>query len=356
MRKLYPFLFILIVPVILILMSNSNGSVGGKTGSVGDNGTTCTQCHSGTANPVNNWITTDIPPEGYTPGNTYTIIATGTHPGVVKFGFELTVENNQGAKVGTLQLAEPARTKFTNSNHAVTHTAAGNVPAGNTNSWTMNWVAPSGVLGNIGIYAAFNAANGNGNTSGDVIYKSSTFISEAAPAPLLASIVPDNGEQGETINTTISGTNTNFSGSPIVYLSFSGNGLEVINATDIVVISATVLQATFNLPASASPGLWDLHVNSLVLADCFTVQILSGIAVNEQEMNSIYPNPASSRFFIENVNGAELSIYSLKGEMLTSVKVTSQKQEINISHLSRGLYLVKILTDGMIRTEKLFVI
>ncbi|HOX76797.1 MAG TPA: T9SS type A sorting domain-containing protein [Bacteroidales bacterium] len=272
MKKFYPFLLVLATPVVLLLMSNNNGSPGGKSGSIGDGGATCTQCHTGgSATTVSGWITTNVPAEGYTPGQTYTITATGTHTGVVKFGFELTVESSTGAKVGTLQLTEPTRTKFTNANQAVTHTAAGNVPSGNTNSWTMNWVAPTGVQGNIGIYAAFNAANGNGNNSGDVIYKSSTFISQYVPPPTLVSIVPDEAEQGQTVQTTITGSNTQFSGSPSVSLSFSNNPNETISASNVVVVNATVIQAQFAVPGNASVGLWDLHVNLLSLDNAFTV-------------------------------------------------------------------------------------
>ncbi|NTV83600.1 MAG: T9SS type A sorting domain-containing protein [Bacteroidales bacterium] len=270
-KKLYPFLLIVATPVVLLLMANSGGSPGGKSGSIGDNGNTCTDCHSGSATTMSGWITTNVPTEGYTPGQTYTITATGTHSGVVKFGFELTVENSDGDKVGTLQLTEPTRTKFTNASQAVTHTAAGNVPSGNTNSWTMNWVAPSNVDGNVGIYAAFNAANGNGNTSGDVIYKSSIFISEVAPPPVLVSIVPNQAEQGDSFQATITGSNTAFAGNPTVSMSYSNNGFEIINATGVVVVSPTVIQAQFSIPSSASVGLWDVHVNDLDLDNGFTV-------------------------------------------------------------------------------------
>jgi len=271
MKKLYPLLLVIATPVVLFLMSNSTGSPGGKSGSIGDNGSTCTDCHGGTATPMSGWITTNIPAEGYTPGQTYTITATGTHSGVVKFGFELTVENDEGDKVGTLQLTDPTRTKFTNANQAVTHTAAGNIPSGNSNSWSMNWVAPSGVDGQVGIYAAFNAANGNGNNTGDIIYKSSIFVSENVPPPVLVSMVPNQAEQGDSFQATITGSNTNFSGNPSVSLSFSNNGFEIVNASSVVVVNSSTLQAQFSLPSNASVGLWDLHVNDLDLENAFTV-------------------------------------------------------------------------------------
>jgi hypothetical protein len=271
MRKLYYFLPVAVVPAMLLLVSYHTGSPGGRTGSPGDNGNTCTGCHTGTANNAFGWITTNVPATGYVGGQTYTITATGTHTGVVLFGFELTVEDSQGNKVGTLQLTDPVRTKFINGGDAVTHTDQGITPSGNSNTWSVNWVAPTGVQGNVGIYAAFNAANGNGNTSGDVIYKSSIFISPYSPPPALASISPDEAEQGDSFLATITGTNTNFTGSPSVSMTYSLNPGEVINGTSVTVISPTVITAQFSLPFSASTGLWDVHVNALVLEDGFTV-------------------------------------------------------------------------------------
>jgi hypothetical protein len=355
MKKLYPFLAVFATPAILILMSYSSGSPGGKTGSPGDNGTTCTQCHTGAATAVTGWISTNIPPEGYTPGETYTITATGTHAGVVKFGFELTVENSQGLKTGTLQLTEPARTKLVNSSHAVTHTSGGTTPSGNTNTWTVNWVAPSGVTGNIGMYAAFNAANGNGNTGGDVIYKSSAFISEAVPPAILVSIVPDNADQGQTVSTTITGSNTQFAGSPVAYLSYSLNEMETIDATGVIVVTTNQLQADFSIPSTASTGLWDLHVDDLVLHDAFIVNLFTGISDNSAGKSRIYPNPADQHFFIENANGSEISIYNTKGEMLNSLYIINDKQQVDIRSLSRGLYFVNVRKGSEIRVEKLLV-
>jgi len=142
MRTIYRVISIVAVPLIFILYSYNTGSPGGKTGSLGDGGNTCTDCHSGTSQPQTGWITSDIPAEGFTAGETYLLTAIGTHTGVVKFGFEITAEDSFGSKIGILSLAEPTRTKFTNANKAVTHTANGNTPTGNSNTWTVNWTAP----------------------------------------------------------------------------------------------------------------------------------------------------------------------------------------------------------------------
>ncbi len=144
MKKIYKLLTILAIPSILLLYSYSGGSPGGKTGSVGDEANTCTDCHTGTSAGQIGWISSNIPEAGYTPGETYSITATGTHEGVVKFGFELTAENVGGDKLGGFMITDADRTKFTNANNAVTHTQAGNAPNGSMNTWSVDWTAPSG--------------------------------------------------------------------------------------------------------------------------------------------------------------------------------------------------------------------
>jgi hypothetical protein len=357
MKKFYYSLIaILAVPVILILLSNSTGSPGGRTGSIGDNGNTCTGCHTGTATNKFGWITTNVPLQGYTPGQTYTITATGTHTGVVKFGFELTVEDNQGNKVGTLQLTDPARTKFTNGNHAVTHTAAGNIPSGNTSSWSMNWIAPSGTSGSIGIYAAFNAANGNGNTGGDVIYKCSTYLSEYDPVPYLVSIVPDSALQGETVTAIVTAADSRFTlNEPVIFLNNNENPDETILASSIHVLDDYTAEAVINVPVNASPGFWDFNVDEMKLEKSFTVLLTAGITNHILDGMQIYPNPANVLFIAENARGGQLSVYRTNGELMINMMINNDRQEVNISSLSRGLYLVKVQSEGIIRVEKLIV-
>ena len=177
MKNIYTFLAILSVPAILLTYSFSGGSPGAYTGSPSDV-RNCTDCHAPVpANPVEGWITSNIPAEGYTPGSTYTITATGTHDGVGKFGFELTAENSN-SKVGMFAITEPGRTQLAGTNTAVTHTSGGTTPDGNSNTWSFDWTAPADGAGDITFYAAFNAADGTGDNTGDVIYTSSQMYSE----------------------------------------------------------------------------------------------------------------------------------------------------------------------------------
>jgi len=174
MKKLYNYLPLLAVPFVFIFMGYNSGSPGGRTGSPGDNGNNCTACHSGTPQNASNWISTDIPGNGYVGGETYMVSATGTHAGVSKFGFELTAEDQNGNKVGTIQVTNSTESQLANNGKSITHTAQGNTPSGDSKTWDFEWTAPEDVPGDITFYAAFNAANGNGGTSGDVVYLTSS--------------------------------------------------------------------------------------------------------------------------------------------------------------------------------------
>jgi hypothetical protein len=176
MKKLYAFLPLLALPVIMILLASSSGSPGGFSGSPGDNGMNCTSCHSGTAQTASGWISTNVTGAGYVGGETYTITVNGSHAGSSKFGFEMTAEDASGTKVGTFIITNAGETKLANSNKSVTHTFAGTSGQGGSKTWSADWTAPPGSTGPITFYASVNATNSNGGTSGDVVYLTNIAI------------------------------------------------------------------------------------------------------------------------------------------------------------------------------------
>jgi len=445
MKPIYKIFALLItLPTILLFYANSGGSPGGRTGSTGDGNQTCTACHTGTAIDQAGWITSTIPASGYSPGTTYTITVNGTHTGVVKFGFELTAENSAGQKVGTFTITEAGRTKLVNQNKSVTHTSGGNTPSGGSNSWSVNWTAPATDIGQIRFYAALNAANGNGGTSGDVIYKTNLFVNAMAPAaltavspsqadqgtsptltitaentswsgtnpvvqlrktgttnliasasitvnsntqlqalfnlaptasaglydvlvndlvlsssftiieliPSLVSVFPNTSPQEETVVVAISSENTFWAGTtPNVSLSLSGSPSVV--ASTVNVSSNTMLTATFNIPADATIGVYDVVVNSLILADAFTITALTDLPANILSLSKIYPNPAVNSTFVESPAGSIIKVYDMTGKLLIEELSILEKSELNLSSLKQGMYLVEISHSNVLKIEKL---
>ncbi len=160
------------------LHSSASGALAGHTGSPAD-GQTCARsgCHSSTAIPTMGLITSNIPPSGYIPGQTYTISATATDPNRVKFGFQVSPQDASGNYLGTMLVTNPSATKLTGVKY-ITHTFGGTSAPGGTRTWSFDWVAPVAGTGDVTFYGAFNYSNNNSSTSGDQIRTSTLTVTE----------------------------------------------------------------------------------------------------------------------------------------------------------------------------------
>ncbi len=128
------------------LQSFPDGAPIRNSGSPTD-GQTCVACHGGTATPVDNIITSNIPTEGYTPGETYTLTVTLNGSG--RKGFQVSPQRADGSVIGTLIAGTGTQV---NDNRWVTHN-----PAVNTNPaiYNFNWTAPAAGTGEVNFYGAF---------------------------------------------------------------------------------------------------------------------------------------------------------------------------------------------------------
>ncbi|HOP14851.1 MAG TPA: T9SS type A sorting domain-containing protein, partial [Lentimicrobium sp.] len=111
-------------------------------------GKNCTQCHGGTASQATGWITSDIPAEGYVPGETYTINVSVTGTG--DKGFEISPQDLSGGLLGTL--ADGPDVHLVAGNTAVTQD---NASSANPAEWQFEWTAPSAGTGTVVFYGAF---------------------------------------------------------------------------------------------------------------------------------------------------------------------------------------------------------
>jgi len=142
----------------------SSGSPGDVTGSPGDGGDTCTQCHSSANLNLVPTLTTTIPTTGYVFGETYTFtLSTTSSAAANSWGFELTAEkNSNNVNVGVFDLAGATGSpKLIQSGTSVTQSND------NSSSWSFNWTAPSTDEGDITFYAAVLAGSGSGDNNDD---------------------------------------------------------------------------------------------------------------------------------------------------------------------------------------------
>lgn len=158
--------------------ASANGPTPGHTGAPAE--ANCTSCHSDF--PVNSGtgsVTITGIPANYLPNQSISITATTAQADAVIYGFQLTAVDSTGATVGTFTIPSQTPPQMQevfglidgDVRHYIEHTVDGIVPSQfGSRSWTFTWTAPAQRRGKIGFYLAGNAANSDGNTSGDYIY------------------------------------------------------------------------------------------------------------------------------------------------------------------------------------------
>ena len=158
-----------------------------KTGAPNEG--TCADCHAGNALNVSGGSLMVTIPETYQPNEVYTIIVDLSRAGQSKWGFEMTALDANGARAGSFTADDAANTQLTETNNKqyIQHTTAGTATGTNdAHSWEFEWTAPDADIGPITFYAAGNAANGDGGTTGDYIYTGQA--ESTPPIPIVAGV------------------------------------------------------------------------------------------------------------------------------------------------------------------------
>ena len=151
----------------------------------------CTECHSDfTVNSgTGNVVITGLP-ANYLPNQQIPVTVRVNQADAVVYGFQMTVLDSRGEKIGTITLPSQLPPKMQLVEGLVNgiprtyieHTVDGIIPTQfGFNTWTFTWNAPNQRVGKVSFYAAGNAANSDGGTSGDYIYtKSGATLSGSA--------------------------------------------------------------------------------------------------------------------------------------------------------------------------------
>ncbi len=148
---------------------------------------TCVSCH--TSFPLNpddkGALTLEGLPQAYEAGRSYALTLRLSHPdpAVLRWGFQLTavtMSDLHGAgewvvtDAATTQVVAGVVADRSYVEHSYGGTAIGQSGGA---AWSFTWTAPATPRGEIGFFAAANAANADGSNQGDRIYSKS-------PAPL----------------------------------------------------------------------------------------------------------------------------------------------------------------------------
>ena len=81
-----------------------------------------------------------------------------------------------------------------------------------------------------------------------------------------------------------------------------------------------------------------------------------GVQNHSAQNLTVSPNPASTTISVENAAGAEISIYNVAGQKVMSIENADANETINISSLSEGVYVVRMVNGNEVATSKLNIV
>lgn len=170
----------------------------------------CTSCHGGTVNTGTAQIAITIGDNltQYVPGETYPVVVTISEGTLMRFGFEMTATNGDGAgagvfaKIDNSTIVTAGSGQFAGRSY-ITHSNQGS-GASSTGKriWNFNWKAPATNVGTVKFYLATIGANNNGQNSGDRIYTRNVTLTpfvQQTNTLAITSVEPTTVCQGGTV-------------------------------------------------------------------------------------------------------------------------------------------------------------
>jgi len=179
------------------------------------------------------------------------------------------------------------------------------------------------------------------NSAGSDTKPLSIMVTTSVIAPAITTTILPDGKTGAEYSAQLEATGT----APITWSLASGNlptGLTLYSGGTISGMPTTIGTFNFTVQATNSAG------ND---TKALSIKIEDGVGVLENEMGniSIYPNPTTGELTIKNgkLTIDEVNIFDIYGKnVLSNHLITSSSNHlINISHLSAGIYFIKIRTE-----------
>lgn len=80
--------------------------------------------------------------------------------------------------------------------------------------------------------------------------------------------------------------------------------------------------------------------------------ITSAKSDNMNKIISIYPNPVNTSFKTEGMEAGVIDIINSSGQIVDRLEINDNTTTIDISKLSKGIYFLRIQSDGKIQMKK----
>lgn len=134
---------------------------------------------------------------------------------------------------------------------------------------------------------------------------------------------------------------------------------------DLITLTETEAQQSVELPAFANVQrvAFKITANTVhhaaFIDNIFITNLLSVNPVSQNASFAIYPNPSADKNVTVTLNNltekASISVYSITGAKVFETALTANTQELNLSALNSGMYIVRVEAGNYTDTQKLII-
>jgi hypothetical protein len=189
-----------------------------------------------------------------------------------------------------------------------------------------------------GLYSCL-VSNQYGNTCSNAASLTVTFVSP--PQIWGATTVPEWSVETYSVTQTIGST----------YFFSVVNGNKINNTVNSITVQwgstgwgQIICSETNYLGCTSAPALLDIAIGSVGILETGEKQIL------------IAPNPTSGLFTLDSKLGLnKVSVYTYNGKLIFSSSVSTNPFQVDLSSYAKGIYFVRIATNGATITRKIIV-
>lgn len=122
------------------------------------------------------------------------------------------------------------------------------------------------------------------------------------------------------------------------------------NETATVIAVSPTVTTNYTLTGTDANGCSNVATVIQSVSMCTGFQSVSN---NQQLVVSVYPNPGSGIYIIELPFTCNISVIDVLGKVVYNQQLMEGKQIINLSHLSNGVYMLKVGTTAVNKTVRL---
>jgi hypothetical protein len=198
----------------------------------------------------------------------------------------------------------------------------------------------------------------------DITLTGAFTVTASISTPILVKSTPVRIIGSQTLNVTITGSNTHFTqGSTTVTFFIQGSQSTSVHTNNSNVVNDSTLVSNVTFFATASNGNYDIHTNNtvdgaLVLTNAFAIATGIDQVQKNNASVSMYPNPANEVInisFATQPAEVTIAVYEMTGRLLKSVTTNKNSTSLDVSDLKNGIYFVTLSGKELNTSRKIII-